>query len=170
MRCTTVRSWLFAVAIIVSCVALPNAQTKSKPVPDFNGDYKLVSIRADHSLPNDDPGETIHVVQSSETLSVTSIAAGKAQTKTYDLTGRETRETTRDGISTTHRARFEGNKLTIDSTFQKQGVGFKSKEKWTISKDAKTLKIETDDEIPVPAAGTSLETWTIETFSRIPNS
>jgi hypothetical protein len=170
MRYNSVRTWLLAVTLSVSCISLLPAQTKSKLVPEFSGDFKLVSVRADHSLPNDVPVETIHVIQTSETLALTSIVAGKAQTKIYDLTGRETRDTTRGGIATTHRARFVGDKLTIDSNFQNQGISFKSKEKWTLSKDEKTLKIETDDEIPVPAAGTSLETWTIETFSRIPNT
>jgi len=143
-----VRPDAFVLVFLLS-LAMANAPGTT----DFSGSYTLTTAKYD-SKSGKDVIETLTVVQTANAIEVTRVLNGKSNTNRFPLDGAEGGYFTEDQTKGTCKGRMKGNHLFLEASVTtrplKDGpiVTLRTRERWELSPDLKTLKIHTEMDNP----------------------
>jgi hypothetical protein len=118
---------------------------------NVSGRWVLNKSKSDYGkIPAPDTLERT-VVQRAATITIVGFQTGAAgdvsSNYTYYTDGRESTNKLQNGDST-GRARWEGVTLVIESSREVKGATLRQTERWTLSKDKKTLTVVNDIDVP----------------------
>jgi len=143
-----VRPHACVLTLLLSLMTASPAET-----PDFSGSYTFTPAKhASKSVK--DVIETLTVVQTASAIVVTRIADGKPHTNTFPLGGSDGIYYTENQTKGTGKGHFKGNQLFLDATIVTRPLEngpllvIRFKERWQLSPDLKTLKIQSEVENP----------------------
>lgn len=141
-----------ATMIVLSCLAMSPALRSA--VPDFSGNYTLKTKKKSSSA----EVWTMHVVETPSAVKVTRNMGGHVNSNIYPLAG-VGRYVSDGGKLGTCQAKIKGSKLFLESLVVARPVAngppvrVRTRERWELSKDRKTLKVRTDVDFPGSGLG-----------------
>jgi len=158
------RNQHLAIVVCTACISLLILWSAEPAIaadaPNYTGRYSLQERK--NAPVSGDPD--IEVVQTENSVEVTIIYHGKRTTSRCPLDGSEGDYVSSGGVPGKCKARFKGSQLILESMVighpqPNVSVRLHTKERWELSKDSKTLTIQTDTDFPdVPAAISSVVT------------
>jgi hypothetical protein len=124
--------------------------------PNYTGKYSLQERK--NAPVSSDP--EVEVVQTESDVQVTTTSGGNRTTNRYPLNNSEGDYVSPGGVPGKCKARFKGSQLILESmvvTHPQPNVPVRMhiKERWELSKDSKTLTIQTDIDFPDMSAAIS---------------
>jgi hypothetical protein len=132
---------------------LPLTMTHEAGTRDFSGSYTLTTAKYD-SKSGKDVIETLTVVQTANAVEITRVLNGKSNTNRFPLDGAGGVYFTENQTKGTCKGRVKGNHLFLEASVTtrplKDGpiVTLRTRERWELSPDLKTLKIHTEMDNP----------------------
>jgi hypothetical protein len=158
---------------ILSLVLIPDG-CFGQVGPNFSGSYQLTSRRGVTKKKKALPLEILKVHHEGLMLDVIITREGKEEQRHFTLDGSESKTIHPQGGVTTEKARIKKTALEIESIFHLSGnpVSFRMKEKWQLSRDAKTLTIRSQEDMLIragaPATTDELDTGSsVEVYARL---
>ncbi|MGB9196251.1 MAG: hypothetical protein WCB53_04915 [Terriglobales bacterium] len=154
-------------AFVVSLIVVLSVGVLAQDSPNFSGTYHLVSIKADNPAKKL-PASTLTIVHREGIMERTEVTDGKSLVSRYTLDGKECKNVTSGGVSSTDRAELKGKNIIIRSIVPLNAPppaasSAITTEKWELSKDSTTLTIHSKVEFPGVAM---LDFSSTEVYSR----
>lgn len=139
---------IFALSIVALCLAASHAQA----APNLSGEWKLNVAKSDYGpIPAPDV-MTRTIKHADPSLAYSTYQKGQQGEVTTDIKyttdGQECLNKLPQGGQAKGTARWDGDKLVIESTRDLQGTEVKSKETWTLSDGGKVLTINNHLTVP----------------------
>jgi hypothetical protein len=144
--------------LLLMRVSLTAAQQFPQSVPDFSGEYDLISLTG-NMYAQGMPHEHLVVVQKDKYLKVTRIEDEKSWARTIRLDGKTTVNSQTPGSREKDKAQISEEKLTIDSEHMVPPdltrIGRRETETWELIEDKTKLRIGLHVKVVIP--GISVE-------------
>jgi hypothetical protein len=142
VRSITTKNKLLGAALFV--VAFGAAQVQAKT--DYSGTWKANLTKSDFGAIPAPDSQTDVIAHKDPDMKVSVTSSGQMGDMNYDLSyttdGKECTNDRGDMFKSTSTAKWEDDKLVIDTKGNFNGTDFTSKEHWTLSDDGKTLTVD----------------------------
>lgn len=143
---------------ISGSIAETTVLARAEEQASFSGTYSEGPAKGKSA---DSTHSTLEVVQSDQAIEISRVASGKNTTSKCPFDGTEGEYTSSGGVPGKCKAKLKGRDLLIESVViarQPPGAPMRihTKERWQLSKDAKTLTVKSEVDFPdAPAAVSS---------------
>ena len=128
--------------LLAAAFGLVQAQAKT----DFSGTWKTNVSKSDFGAMPAPDSRTDVITHQDPDLKIKVNQSGQMGDMNYDLAfttdGKECTNTIGDMFKMTSTAKWDGDKLVIDSKGNFNGTDFTSKEFWTLAEDGKTITVD----------------------------
>lgn len=159
-------------ALVLLAPSLGAAALGAAEGQNFSGSYTLTGAKGDFEFSKDDVW-TLSVMQTAAAVEVTKVMDGRASMNRFPLDGSEGAYTSATGVVGKCKGQLKGKTLILESVIvtyparNRPGFDTRTRERWTLSANSKTLTIRNDVDYPgSPLEGLPITTPWTEIYTR----
>lgn len=140
------KAWVVCAGFVIACSCAFGA---SPAKANYSGKYSLQGQNK-----GDRTGSIIEVIQSDDSIEITTVDQDQRTTNRYPLNGSEGPYTSPSGLVGTCKAQLKDKYLVLESMVRSRpqpntpAVRVHTKERWQLSSDSKTLTVKSDVDFP----------------------